>query len=106
MTILFQPMRGDAFTPCLIDYIGRMGYNKAKIDRGQIFPGDEGVMAILAWIFGLLGAFCAMVGIITALEIIPLVAPALTWTFWMAAGANRRLIAIACAIPANRPRGE
>ena len=38
-------------------------------------------MGALAWIFGALGGLCAVMGIITALAVVPEVA-ALTWMFW------------------------
>jgi len=40
-------------------------------------------MGILAWVFGTIAGLCAVMGIITALEVIPLLAPALTWMFWL-----------------------
>ncbi len=64
------------------------------------------VMATLAWVFGVLGLFSLALGMMTALELIPLIAPALTSAFLMTAATNLLLIAIACAIPASRPRVE
>ena len=43
-------------------------------------------MAILAWILGILGGLCAVVGILTALDVVPFLAslPAdLNAMFWM-----------------------
>ena len=54
-------------------------------------------MAISAWISGILGGLCAVMGIITALAIIPEVA-ALTWMFWMMLSAILLLICIAFAV--------
>ena len=54
-------------------------------------------MAVSAWISGILGGLCAVMGIVTALEIIPEVA-ALTWMFWMVLGAILLLICIALAV--------
>ena len=51
-------------------------------------------MGILAWVFGILGGLCAVMGIITALEVISEVA-ALTWTFWLMLSAILLLVCIA-----------
>ena len=39
-------------------------------------------MGVLAWVLGILGGLCAVVGIITAVEVVPLLGAALTWVFW------------------------
>jgi hypothetical protein len=52
------------------------------------------MMGVLAWIFGGLGGLCAVMGIITAVEVIPEVT-ALTWTFWLALSAILLLASIA-----------
>ena len=54
-------------------------------------------MGALAWIFGTLGGLCAVMGIITAVEVIPEVA-ALTWMFWLVLSAILLLICIAFAV--------
>ena len=54
-------------------------------------------MGVLAWIFGTLGGLCAVMGIVTAVKVIPEVA-ALTWMFWLVLSAILLLICIACAI--------
>ena len=54
-------------------------------------------MGALAWIFGAIGGLCAVMGIITAVEVIPEVA-ALTWMFWLVLSAILLLICIAFAI--------
>ena len=54
-------------------------------------------MGILAWIFGAIGGLCMVMGIITALAVIPEVA-ALTWVFWLALSAILLLASIAFAI--------
>ncbi len=54
-------------------------------------------MALLAWMFGILGGLCAVVGILTAVAVIPEVA-ALTWTFWLMVSAILLLACIAFAI--------
>ena len=54
-------------------------------------------MGALAWSFGILGGLCAVMGIITAVEVIPEVA-ALTWMFWLVLSAILLLISIAFTI--------
>ena len=54
-------------------------------------------MGMLAWILGILGGLCAVMGIITAVEVIPEVA-ALTWMFWLVLAAILLLASIAAAI--------
>ena len=54
-------------------------------------------MGILAWIFGGLGGLCTVMGIITAVKVIPEVA-ALTWMFWLVLSAILLLICIAFAV--------
>ncbi len=62
-------------------------------------------MVILAWVFGILGGLCAVMGIITATEAIPLLAElpaAFTAMFWLALSAVLLLACIAAAVS----RGE
>ena len=54
-------------------------------------------MGILAWIFGAIGGLCMVMGIITALPVIPEVA-ALTWMFWLVLSAILLLASIAFAV--------
>lgn len=54
-------------------------------------------MALLAWIFGILGGLCAVVGILTAVAAIPELA-ALTWMFWLMLSAILLLVCIAFTI--------
>ena len=54
-------------------------------------------MAVSAWISGIVGGLCAVMGIITALALIPEVA-ALTWLFWMMLSAIFLLVCIAFSI--------
>jgi len=54
-------------------------------------------MGISAWISGILGGLCAVMGIITALAVIPEVA-ALTWVFWFVLSVILLLICIAFAV--------
>jgi hypothetical protein len=39
-------------------------------------------MVAMAWITGILGGLCMVMGIVTALEAIPLMGAELTWLFW------------------------
>ena len=39
-------------------------------------------MGITAAIVGAIGGLCAIMGIITAAEVIPLIMPQFTWNFW------------------------
>jgi len=54
-------------------------------------------MGMLAWIFGILGGLCMVMGIVTAVAVIPEVA-ALTWMFWLVLSAILLLICIAFAM--------
>jgi len=54
-------------------------------------------MGLLAWIFGILGGLCAVMGIITAVAVIPELA-ALTWMFWLVLSAILLLGCIAFAL--------
>ncbi len=54
-------------------------------------------MGMLAWIFGIIGGMCVVMGIITAVGAIPAVA-ALTWTFWFGLSGLLLLISIAFAV--------
>jgi len=55
-------------------------------------------MAIAAWIFGILGGLCAVMGIITAAEVITLLSAEFTAMFWLALSAVLLLACIAAAI--------
>ncbi|MFC1950661.1 hypothetical protein ACFLWD_03245 [Chloroflexota bacterium] len=54
-------------------------------------------MGMLAWIFGTIGGLCVVVGIITAVEVIPEIA-ALTWMFWFVLSGVLLLASIAFAV--------
>jgi len=54
-------------------------------------------MGMLAWTFGILGGLCAVMGIITAVEVIPEYA-GLTWMFWLVLSAILLLVSIAFAV--------
>ena len=55
-------------------------------------------MGMLAWILGTLGGLCAVMGIITATEVVPLLGTALTWMFWFGLAGILFLACIACAV--------
>jgi len=55
-------------------------------------------MGLLAWIFGALGGLCAVMGVITAAEVVPLLGSAFTSMFWMVLSAILLLICIAFAV--------
>jgi hypothetical protein len=40
-------------------------------------------MTALAWITGIIGGLCMVMGIVTATEAIPLLGSELTWLFWL-----------------------
>jgi hypothetical protein len=49
-------------------------------------------------ITGAIGGLCAVMGIITAVEVIPLITPQLTWMFWFVLSAILLLGSIALAL--------
>lgn len=51
-------------------------------------------MVSLAWIFGIIGGLCTVVGVITAVEVIRPLAPELTWMFWLVLSAVLFLVTI------------
>ena len=56
-------------------------------------------MGMLAWIFGIIGGLCAVMGIIIALEVIKAAQVAgLDWMFWLMLSAIMLLIAIAFSV--------
>ena len=55
-------------------------------------------MGLLAWILGILGGLCAVVGIITAAEVIPTLGAEFTWMFWLILAGVLLLACIAAAI--------
>jgi len=55
-------------------------------------------MGMLAWIFGILGGLCMVMGIITVAKVIPLVLTDFTGMFWMVLSAVLLLISIASAV--------
>ena len=55
-------------------------------------------MGMLAWVFGIIGGLCAVMGIITAAKVIPLLGAEFTAMFWIALGAVVLLVSIAFAV--------
>jgi len=55
-------------------------------------------MAILAWVLGILGGLCAVMGIVTAVEVIPLLGAEFTTMFWLALSAVLLLGCIAATV--------
>ena len=55
-------------------------------------------MGLLALIFGFIGGLCAVVGITTAVKIVPQFGAELTWMFWLVVSAIMLLISIALAV--------
>ena len=54
-------------------------------------------MGILAWVLSILGGLCAVMGIITAAEVIPLFGAEFTAMFWLALSAVLLLASIAAS---------
>lgn len=54
-------------------------------------------MGMLAWTFGILGGLCAVMGIITAAEVIPPILTDFTGMFWLVLAGVLLLAAIAFA---------
>ncbi|MFC1929121.1 hypothetical protein ACFLXX_05295 [Chloroflexota bacterium] len=55
-------------------------------------------MGTLAWVFGILGGLCAVMGIITAAEVIPTLGAGYTTMFWLTLGVILLLASIAFTI--------
>ena len=55
-------------------------------------------MGLTAVIIGAVGGLCAVMGIITAAEVIPLIMPQFTWNFWFVLSAILLLASIAFAL--------
>jgi len=56
------------------------------------------MVGIMTVITGAIGGLCAVMGIITAVEVIPLITPQLTWMFWFVLSAILLLGSIALAL--------
>ena len=59
-------------------------------------------MGTIAAIIGAIGGLCAVMGIITAVEIIPLIGAQFTWTFWLMLATVLLLASIALGIGRSR----
>ena len=55
-------------------------------------------MGILAWVFGILGGLCAVMGVITAAELISPLGAGYTTMFWLTLGVVLLLACIAFTI--------
>ncbi len=55
-------------------------------------------MGMSALLFGLIGGLCAVLGIITAAELLPALGTEFTWTFWFMLSGIMLLISIAFAV--------
>ena len=55
-------------------------------------------MAIAAWLTGFFGGLCAVMGILTAVEIVPSLGAEFTWVFWFALSVILLLMSIAFAV--------
>lgn len=55
-------------------------------------------MGLLASIFSIIGGLGAVIGITTAVKVIPQLGPELTWAFWLAVSAIMLLISIALTV--------
>ncbi len=55
-------------------------------------------MGMGALLFGLIGGLCAVLGIITAVELLPALGTEFTWTFWFMLSGIMLLISIAFAV--------
>lgn len=55
-------------------------------------------MGLTAAIVGAIGGLCAVMGIVTATEVIPLIMPQFTWMFWFVLSALLLLASIAFAL--------
>ena len=55
-------------------------------------------MGILTWVLGILGGLCAVMGIITAAELIPVLGTEFTTMFWLGLSTVLLLACIATAL--------
>jgi len=55
-------------------------------------------MGMSAWVFGILGGLCAVMGIITAAGVVPLLGAEFTWMFWLVVSIILLLASIAFAV--------
>ena len=59
-------------------------------------------MGFLAFLFGIIGGLCAVMGIITAAEVIPLIGTEFTWQFWFSLAVILVLGTISCLVAQSR----
>ncbi len=55
-------------------------------------------MSIFAGLTGFLGGLCAVMGILTAVDVVPLLNAEFTWTFWFMLAAVLLLMSIALTV--------
>ena len=55
-------------------------------------------MAIFAWLAGFLGGLCAVMGVLTAVEVVPSLGAELTWMFWFVLSGILLLASIAFTV--------
>jgi len=55
-------------------------------------------MGALAWVFGAIGGLCALMGIITAAEVVAPLGTEFTWMFWLVLAGVLLLASIAFAV--------
>jgi hypothetical protein len=55
-------------------------------------------MGLVSAIIGAIGGLCAVMGIVTATEVIPLIMPQFTWMFWLVLSAILLLASIALSL--------
>jgi hypothetical protein len=55
-------------------------------------------MGLTAMVFGIIGGLCMVMGIVTAVGVVPLVGAELTWFFWFVLSAILLLICISFAL--------
>jgi len=63
-------------------------------------------MGLFAAILGILGGLCAVMGIVTAAGVVPLLDAAYTDVFWLRVSGILFLATIACALSRGRPEPE
>jgi hypothetical protein len=69
---------------------------KSQKKRAHLINKEGGsIVGLLNLIFTALGGVCAVIGIITAVEVIPTLATELTWMFWLVLSAILVLMGIA-----------
>ena len=61
----------------------KQGFFLDYITSGSTKGKGGFIMGAMAAIVGVIGGFCAVIGIITAAEIVPLVSVQFTWMFWL-----------------------